>query len=255
MTISSETPDRELIAGFAKGLAVIEAFGTHRSPLTVGRAAELTGLSRAAARRCLRTLQQLGYAHSQGGRFALAPRALRLGQAYVTSNALPRVVQSIIEAVSQRVRHSMTVTVLDDTEVAVIARTLVHRALAGGMALGTRLPAYCSANGRILLSELPEAEVRAFLQRATLQKRTPHTRTAAADIIKEIRTARAQGYAINDQEVELGVRSIAMPVRNRQGTIISSISMSAPVKGSDRRYLLKLLPELEAARGRIVAAL
>jgi IclR family transcriptional regulator, pca regulon regulatory protein len=247
--------DRELIAGLAKGLAIIEAFETARASLTVSRAAELTGLSRAAARRCLRTLQKLGYAQAHDDQFALAPRTLRLSQAYVVSNALPRIVQPIIEAMSQRMRHSMTVSVLDGAEVTVIARTLVHRVLAGGMALGTRLPAYCSANGRIMLSELPETEVRSFLQNLKLQKRTPFTKTSIVEILKELRAVRTQGYAINDQEVELGVRSIAMPIRNRQGVIICAVSMAAPFEISDRRYLVKMLPDLEAARRRIMAAL
>ncbi len=247
--------DRETIAGLAKGLAVIEAFERQRAPLSLSRAAELAGLSRAAARRCLRTLVQLGYVHAEEDLFVLTPRALRLGQAYVASNALPRVVQSIIETVSQRVRHSITVTVLDDTDATVIARTLVHRSLAGGMALGTRLPGYCSGNGRVLMSELPDAELRAILQRTSLIRRTPHTKVDPVEIVNEVRLARTQGYAINDQEVELGVRTIAVPVRNRRGAIISSVSMSAPAEVSERRYLMKMLPELEAVRSRIVAAL
>jgi IclR family transcriptional regulator, pca regulon regulatory protein len=247
--------DRELIAGLAKGLAIIEAFETSRASLTVSEAAELAGLSRAAARRCLRTLQLLGYVEAENNKFKLTPRVLRLARAYVSSTPLPRVVQPIVEAMSQRLHHSMTVAVLDDIYVTVIARTLVHSTLSGGMALGTRLPSYCSANGRALLSELPEPKIKAFLQKAELQKLTPHTKTNVAEIIKELRTVRSEGYAINDQEVELGLRSIALPVRNRHGLIICSVSMSARAEDSDRTFLLKVLPELEAARRRITAAL
>jgi IclR family transcriptional regulator, pca regulon regulatory protein len=134
--------DRELIAGLAKGLAIIEAFDTSRASLTVSEAAELAGLSRAAARRCLRTLQLLGHVEAENNKFKLTPRVLRLARAYVSSTPLPRVVQPIVEAMSQQLHHSMTVAVLDDIYVTLIARTLVHSTLSGGMALGTRLPAY-----------------------------------------------------------------------------------------------------------------
>jgi IclR family pca regulon transcriptional regulator len=247
--------DSEQIAGLAKGLAIIEAFGHHRAPLSISRAAEIAGLSRAAARRCLRTLQKCGFVQFDNEHYQLTARALRLGQAYVASNPLPRLVQPIIETISQRGRHSMTVTVLDDTEAVVIARALVQRVLLGGMALGTRLPAYCSANGHVLLSELPEAMVRDILQRSDLRRRTPHTRVTVAEILRELRAVRAQGYAINDQEVERSVRSIAIPLRNRQGAIIASISVAAPSTVTDRRYLLKLLPDIEAVRTRIQGAL
>jgi IclR family transcriptional regulator, pca regulon regulatory protein len=247
--------DRELIAGLAKGLGIIEAFETSRASLTVSEAAELAGLSRAAARRCLRTLQLLGHVEAENNKFKLTPRVLRLARAYVASTPLPRVVQPIIEAMSQQLHHSMTVAVLDDIYVTIIARTLVHSTLSGGMALGTRLPAYCSANGRALLSDLPEPKVKAFLQRLELQKLTPYTKTNVAEIMKELRTTRSEGYAINDQEVELGLRSIALPVRSRHGAIICSVSMSARADASDRNFLLKMLPELEAARRRISTAL
>jgi IclR family transcriptional regulator, pca regulon regulatory protein len=247
--------DSELIAGLAKGLAIIEAFETSRASLTVSRAAELAGLSRAAARRCLRTLQLLGHVQAQNNQFMLTPRILRLAQAYIASNALPRVVQPIVEAMSHRIRHSMTVAVLDDIYATLIAHTLVHSTLSGGMVLGTRLPAYCSANGRAMLSGLPQLEVKTFLQKIDRRKLTPYTKTTIPEIIKELRSVQAQGYAINDQEVELGIRSIAVPVRDNRGNIICSVSMSARADISDRSDLLKMLPALEAVRQRITASL
>jgi IclR family pca regulon transcriptional regulator len=252
---NDQEADRERMAGLAKGLAVIAAFERERDALSVSRAAALAGLSRAAARRCLRTLQQLGYVTAAGDGYALTPRVLRLAQAYVASNPLARVVQPIVEATSQRLRHSMTVAVRDHMDAVVIARTLVQRALAGGMALGTRLPAYCSANGRILLSDLADADIARLLCTTALQKRTPHTKTDPAAILAEIGAIRRQGFAINDQEVELGVRSIAIPLRDRNGATIASVSLSVPADAGDRRHLIRLLPELEAARARISAAL
>ena len=131
--------NREYIAGLEKGLATIEAFSNGRERLSVTEAAESVGLSRAAARRCLLTLEHLGYAEYDGKYFRLAPRALRLGHAYISSNILARLVQPVIEATSERLGESMAAAVLDDTSTAVIARTAVRRSLSAGLAVGMRL--------------------------------------------------------------------------------------------------------------------
>ena len=247
--------DREYVAGLEKGLAVIEAFERRQSALTVTEASELAGLSRAAARRCLRTLQRLGYADSDGKYYRLAPSVLRLGHAYVTSNALPRFVQPIIEAASERTQRSMSVAVLDRGEVLVVARAHVRRSLESGLGTGSRLPAYCSANGRVLLSALADPDIARLLKGITLRRLTARTKVQPRDILKEIRAVRARGYATNEQEVEAGVRTIAVPICDRSGTIIASLSLSAPVGEPARDALVKLLPELQAARSRIEAAL
>jgi IclR family pca regulon transcriptional regulator len=245
----------EYIAGLEKGLAVIEAFGQRQSALTVTEASEVVGISRAAARRCLLTLQHLGYAEYDGKYYRLSPRVLRLGHAYVNSSPLPRFVQPIIEATSERTQRSMSVAVLDESEVLVIARALVRRSLSSGLGIGSRLPAYCSANGRALLSEWSDADIQRLLKQAPIRRLTAYTKTNGSDILKEIRAVRTQGYALNDQEVEIGVRTIAVPVRSRSGQIVASLSMSAPPEGSDSKNLIKLLPEVDAARSRIEATL
>jgi IclR family pca regulon transcriptional regulator len=247
--------DTEYIAGLEKGLAVIEAFSQQQPALTVTEASEAAGLSRAAARRCLLTLQRLGYAEYDGKYYRLLPRVLRLGHAYVNSSPLPRFVQPIIEATSERTQHSMSVAVLDEADVLVIARALVHRSLSSGLGVGSRLPAYCSANGRVLLSEWPDAEIQRLLVGATIRRLTGYTKISASDILKEIKVVRARGYALNDQEVEIGVRTIAVPIRSRSGQITASLSMSAPPEGADAKALIGMLPELDAARSRIEAVL
>lgn len=247
--------DTEYIAGLEKGLAVIEAFSQQQPALTVTEASEAAGLSRAAARRCLLTLQRLGYAEYDGKYYRLLPRVLRLGHAYVNSSPLPRFVQPIIEATSERTQHSMSVAVLDEADVLVIARALVHRSLSSGLGVGSRLPAYCSANGRILLSEWPDGDIQRMLVGATIRRLTAYTKTNASDILKEIKAVRTRGYALNDQEVEIGVRTIAVPIRSRSGQIAASLSMSAPPEGADAKGLIALLPELDAARSRIEAVL
>lgn len=247
--------DREYVAGLEKGLSVIEAFARRQSALTVTEASELAGISRAAARRCLRTLQRLGYADCDGKYYRLSPGVLRLGHAYVSSNSLPRFVQPIIEAVSEQTQRSMSVAVLDRGEVLVIARAHVRRSLESGLGIGSRLPAYCSANGRVLLAALADAEIARLLKATPLRRLTARTKVQPRDILKDIRAVRSLGYATNEQEVEVGVRTIAVPICDRSGTVVASLSLSAPVGEAARDALIKLLPELQAARSRIESAL
>jgi IclR family pca regulon transcriptional regulator len=254
-TKSIDPEDREYVAGLEKGLAVIEAFERSRSQLTVSEASNFAGISRAAARRCLRTLQQLGYAEFDGKYYGLLPGVLSLGHAYVVSNPLPRFVQPIIEAISEHTQRSVTVAVLSRSDVLVIARAHVHRSLASGLAIGARLPAHCSANGRILLSTLPDVQLERFFKHATLPALTAHTKVGLREVLKEIGLARTRGYATNEQEVELGVRTIAVPIRSRSGAVMASLSMSALVGDTSKNALMKLLPQLETARSRIESAL
>lgn len=247
--------DREYVAGLEKGLSVIEAFEQGQSALTISEASRLAHISRAAARRCLRTLEQLGYAESDGKYYQLLPRVLRLGHAYVNCSPLPRFVQPIIEATSEKTQRSMSVAAFDRGDVLVIARAHVRRSLASGLGIGSRLPAYCSANGRVLLSALSDAQIERLLKGMVLRRLTAHTKTNVRDILKEVRAVRVRGFATNDEEVELGVRTIAVPIHDRTGKIMASVSMSAPVGDSARDTLTKLLPQLQAARSRIERAL
>jgi IclR family pca regulon transcriptional regulator len=224
--------------------------------MTVTEAATMTGLARATARRCLRSLEHLGYAEYDGKYFSLTVRTLRLGSAYLSSHPLARTVQPIIEAASERARESVSVAVLDRTDVVIIARALVRRSLASGLSIGGRLPCYCSANGRILLSGFPDREIEALLKDVPRHKLTPHTRTGVPEIMREIRRTRAMGYAINDQEVELGLRSIAVPVRNRKDEIVASVSQQLSDPAVSLKELLKTaLPEIQRTRNRIASFL
>ena len=251
----TELIDREYVAGLEKGLAVIEAFGQRKSALTITEVSAAALMSRAAARRCLRTLHHLGYADFDGKYYRLASRVLRLGHAYLSSNTLPRFVQPVIEAASERTHRSISVAILDRTDVVVVARAHVHRSLADGIGIGSHLPAYCSANGRVLLSAFTDQKILSLFGRKPLPRLTAHTKTKSRDVLAEIKAVRTRGYATNEQEVELGVRTIAVPIRTRSGEIAASLSMSAPVGDFDRTGLIKLLPELDAARRRIEAVL
>lgn len=247
---------RERIAGLEKGLGIIEAFGAGRPRLTLSEAAQITGLSRASARRCLLTLEHLGYAQFDGKYFRLAPRVLRLGHAYLTSTPLPKVVQPVLETLSERSGESASVSILDGTDVVFIARSTTRRSLSVGVGVGTRLPAYCAATGRMILAAGTDAAAREALRAMPLRKLTPKTLTGLGELIEAIRAARAQGYAIGDEEIELGLRVIAVPVVDSAGRTIAAMSLAAQTKRMTREEMVeRLLPVLESGRRMLASAL
>jgi IclR family transcriptional regulator, pca regulon regulatory protein len=249
-------PEREQVAGLQKGLAIIEAFGTGQQRLTLSEAARLTGTSPAAARRCLRTLQGLGYVATDGRYFRLAPRVLRLGQAYVASNTLPRSVQPVLESLTEHTHESASVGILDDTEIVFIARSTARRSLSFGVGVGTRLPAYCAATGRVLLAAQPDRQVAQILARCKPTPLTPHTRIEPAQLMQAIRSAREHGYAISDEEIELGLRSIAVPLRDGAGATVAAMSLAVRTATMTREQAIeRLLPALEAARRSLAGVL
>jgi len=241
--------DKEYVAGLEKGLSIIEAFGIWNKPLTLSEAAEITGHSRASARRSLLTLQRLGYVESDGKYFRLAPRVLRLGHAYVTSNPLSRIVQPILEAISERTQESSSLAVQDGTEVVFVARAATRRSLSHGLGLGSRLPAYAAATGRVLLAALPKEEAKLLLKRSKRVQLTPRTRTGISEVMALLDEIRSQGYAVSNEELELGVRSIAVPIRDAEGRTVASMSMVASVSRHSLENMIDtLLPQLEGAR-------
>lgn len=247
---------REHIAGLEKGLAVIEAFGALRPRLTLSEAAQLAGLSRASARRCLLTLARLGYAQSDGRYYSLAPRVLRLGHAYLAASPLAKAVQPVLEAITERVHESSSVAILDGTDVVFIARATGRQSLSAGLSVGARLPAYAATTGRVLLAAGSDAEAAAVLKASTLRKVTPRTLTAPKELMNEIRRVRAQGYAIGDDQLELGLCIVAVPVRDRAGRTLAAMSLAARASRIPRKAMLaQLLPPLEAARRSLEATL
>lgn len=241
--------EREYVMGLEKGLAIIEAFGISKGPLTLTQAAEITGHTKAAVRRSLLTLCKLGYARQDGRSFQLAPRSLRLGYAFVASAALTKVAQPILEMTSERTHESASIAVLDSQDVVFVARSTHRRSLSSGLGVGARLPAYASATGRVLLSEQPTADVEFLLNRMMRPALTPHTLTGTQEIVKEIALVRSQGYAISDEELEIGLRSVAVPIRNGKGELIAAMSLSVSTSRMTRQEVIeKLLPELETAR-------
>ncbi|MFM0129283.1 IclR family transcriptional regulator domain-containing protein [Paraburkholderia sediminicola] len=242
--------------GLEKGLSIIEAFGMKKGPLTVTQAADITGHTKGSVRRSLLTLCRLGYATQDGYSFVLAPRALRLGYAYVVSDPLTKVAQPILEITSERTQESTSIAVLDLQDAVFVARSTHRRSLSSGLGVGSRLPAYCSATGRVLLSGRPPAEVRFMLNRMARPALTPHTLTTITSIMKEIEFVGRHGYAIIDEELEIGIRSIAVPIRNARGEMVAAMSLSVSTSRMTREGAVEhLLPELERARRHLAALL
>jgi len=217
---------RDLVAGLEKGLAVIEAFDQERPRLTISEVASRTGLTRAAARRYLLTLLHLGFVSQDRKMFALAPKVLRLGQSYLHSARLPRVVAPELRKLAHALKEACSAGVLDSADVICIAATSAGRVVSSSLQPGTRVPAYCTANGRILLAALAQDEVDAWIDRQHPNSLTPHTLTHPDRLRIEVARARAQGYACVDQEFELGLRTVAVPLKNYRGQVLAAMNVS-----------------------------
>jgi IclR family pca regulon transcriptional regulator len=217
---------RDLIAGLEKGLAVIEAFDQDRPRLTISEVAARCNLTRAAARRYLITLEYLGYVNSDRKMYALTPKVLRMGQSYMHSARLPRIVQPELHKLAYALKEASSAGVLDGNDVICIAATSAGRVVSSTLQPGTRVPAYCTANGRVLLSALPQAEVDAWIARQALEPLTPNTITLPERLRLEIARTRSQGYATVDQELELGLRTISVPLKNHRGEVLAAMNVS-----------------------------
>ncbi|WP_137919035.1 IclR family transcriptional regulator C-terminal domain-containing protein [Hydrogenophaga sp. 2FB] len=226
MTTTDETRNKDHMGGLKKGIRILEAFDSIHTRMTVTEAALRVGLSPASARRCLITLCELGYAQTDGKRYWLGHGALRLSYAYASSTKLPRLIQPVLDAMSERSRESASLAVLLDGAAVIAARSTARRTLRIGLVVGSRLPLYCSAAGRALLASLPESEAVAMLRGMERPKLTVNTVTDIDKLKKVLANVRQTGYAVCDEEIEIGVRSIAAPLFNTAGETVASVSIS-----------------------------
>ncbi|MEI4471137.1 IclR family transcriptional regulator domain-containing protein [Frigidibacter sp. MR17.24] len=239
----------DIIASLAKGLRVIEAFGSDHPRLSIAEAAERTGLDRATARRCLLTLHYEGYADYDGKFFTLTPRVLRLGMGALAALPLAQMVQPWLDQLSETIGQSCSVSILDTGtnggEIVYLARAAQRRVMSIGLLPGSRLPAHCTSMGRVLLAALPRPEAVAVIEASNLAPRTPRSLTAPEEILAEIDRVRAQGYAVIDQEVEIGLRSIAVPLLDARGRVVAALNsgMAATQEGA-AQLVETYLPEL-----------
>jgi len=225
--VSEERPrSADFVQSLERGLLVIRAFDSEHRELALSDVARISGLTRAAARRFLLTLEKLGYVTFTGGRFALTPRVLELGYAYLSSLSLPEVAQPHMEALVARVNESSSISVLDDTEVVYVARVPTRRIMSITLSVGTRLPAYATSMGRILLAALPDDELEARLGRIDLVPLSAHTITDPVVLRNVLERVRRQGWAAVDQELEEGLRSLAVPIHDANGTVVAALNVS-----------------------------
>jgi IclR family transcriptional regulator, pca regulon regulatory protein len=242
--------DAVFVQSLERGLMVIRALDSP-DPKALSEVARSTGLSRASARRFLLTLRQLGYVREAGGRFALTPRVLDLGYAYLSSLTLPEVAQPHLERLVARVHESSSVSVLDGDDVVYVARVPTRRIMSVTISVGTRFPAYATSMGRVLLADLPDEDVDARLGRADLRRLTVRTVATANDLRREIERVRRQGYALVDEELEEGLRSVAAPIRDGTGAVVAAINLPVQAARTSvavmRRDLLPPLQETAAA--------
>ncbi|MBO1906973.1 helix-turn-helix domain-containing protein [Microvirga sp. 3-52] len=246
--IEDQGGDRDFVASLEKGLLVIEAFDASRPRLTLSDVAKLTGITRAAARRYLLTLTRLNYADFDGRYFTLSPRILRLGYAYLSSASLSARVQPFLEQVSEATGESSSAAILDGDDIVYIARSATRRIMSIGLGVGSRLPAYCTSLGRAILAYQPEDVIAAYLRRVRLEARTPKTVTDKTEFRAVLEATRAQGYALVNEELEFGLRSIAVPVIQKSGQVTIALNLSAQagrVSADEMRE--RFLPSLSAA--------
>ncbi|MDE1175259.1 MAG: IclR family transcriptional regulator C-terminal domain-containing protein [Edaphobacter sp.] len=243
------TGDPNFMTSLARGLIVIQAFTQQNPQMTISQLSIRTGLSRAAVRRCLYTLTKLGFAGAEdGSRYSLRPRMLTLSHTYTASNTLSSAAQPILERMSATLRESFSVATLDGEDIVYVARSAVNRVMAVDLHIGSRLPAYCTSMGRILLAYLPPEQLEAYLARAVLTPHTTRTVVSVERLRMLLRTIRRNGYAICDQEYEVGLRSVAVPVFAPSGRAVATINLSgnAP-RISTLEMQTRFLPHLRNA--------
>jgi IclR family transcriptional regulator, pca regulon regulatory protein len=220
------TKTRDHVSGLANGLRAIEAFSSNHQLMTVADVAKRTGLTRAATRRYLLTLMAAGYAEFDGKRFQLTSRVLRFGHAYISSVPLPQIAQPIVEELGHKTEESIALSVLEGSESLTIASSAPRRIVGIFTRVGTHLPALSAATGRVVLADKSDEAIEQALRSAVIEKLTYKTKTSPDEIWDEIRRIRQMGYGLNDEEIEVGLRVIAVPVRNAAGVVVAALCVS-----------------------------
>lgn len=247
-----EAENRDLVGSLAKGLTVMEILAAHPSGLSLTEVADKAGLTRAGARRLLLTLVATGYATQDGRRFILSPRLIALARNWVSGASLWSFAEPFMREVSLTLGESCSAAILSGPDVVYVARVAGARIVSVGLHVGTRLPAYCTSMGRVLLSELGDDELSTLLASADIEAKTTKTLTDRAALTAAIRRVRADGYSIVDEELELGLRSIAVPIRDLSGRIVAAINVSTQsARTSVADMEQKFLPLLKDAASKI----
>lgn len=246
----------EVVRAFERGLRVLRSFDRARPQMTLAQVARAADLNRATARRLLLTLEAGGYVVRRGDQFRLTPRVLELGYAFLASYGVSDLAVPFLETLSEKVHESSSVAVLDAADVVYVARVPANRVMTVTIGIGSRFPAYRTSLGRVLLSGLSDGEVVDVWQRSNRRDPTPRTVDHVDALLRAVARVREQGFALVDQELELGVRSIAAPIRSRSGAIVAAMNVSTHVTRTTKSDLLAtFVPSLLEAADGLTAAL
>lgn len=251
---TERTQSRDFVQSLARGLTVITAFNADRPRQTLSEVARSTGLTRATARRFLHTLVELGYVDTAGTTFWLTPRVLDLGYSYLSAIPLSDLAQPHLEQLSARLDESSSVAVLDGHDIVYVGRVQVRRIMNIGITIGTRFPAFATAMGRVLLAALPADQLDAHLAGADVRALTPHSIGDEAALREELTAISGRGWALVDQELEPGLRSLAAPVHDRDGTVVAAINLSTHAARYSTPHLLTDLVPVVVETARALSA-
>lgn len=249
--IDALTGDPNFMTSLARGLAVIHAFQERKRHLTIAQISHRTEIPRASVRRCLHTLIRLGYASTDGRSYSLLPKVLTLGHAYLSSTPMAEAAQPMLDRLSERLNEACSMATLEGDEVLYVARSSIPlKLISTNLSIGSRLPAYCTSMGQILLAALDDAGLEEYLDNVTLQVRTSRTLHTVEALREVLLAIRERGWVISDQELELGLRSLAVPLRDPAGQVVAAVNVGTPVSRVTRRELeTRFLPVLlEASR-------
>jgi IclR family pca regulon transcriptional regulator len=242
----------DFVLSLARGLRIIESFEGRTEGQTVAEISRHTGLSRAVVRRFLITLELLGYVEAVGKLYRLRHRMLRLGLSYLSSNSLVAVAKPTLQRITEELDESSSICVLDGDEVLCVAGAVRKRLMSVGLSTGSRLPAYCSALGRVLLAGIPEKQFMAYVERVERRSLTRKTIVSRQEFVDEVRRVRSAGYSVIDEELEVGLRAIAVPILSSQGAVAAALSIGTQSSRiSVREMQARFLPVLKDYAGLI----
>lgn len=247
-SILFRTGDPDFMTSLARGIEVIRSFADTATGIRASDISKRTGLSRAVVRRCLYTLSEMGYVSHEDDGYYLKPKILSLSQTYFGSNSLPSIAQDFLERVKESTGESCSLSVLEGQDVIYVARSSARRIMAVSLGVGSRLPAYCTSLGRVLIAALPEANWDDHLDPQSIKAHTRHTQTSSDALKRILKETRQQGYALVDQELEIGLRSLAVPVRNHRNQVVASMNIGVQAGRVSKKQLLEnILPTLQSA--------
>jgi IclR family pca regulon transcriptional regulator len=253
-TSFDESPD--FVQSLARGLQVLRAFDHSLPQASLSEIAERTGLARAVVRRNLLTLQHLGYVSARGRQFLLTPRVLELGYSYLSSLGLGSLAQQPMQQLAEKVEESCSLSVLDGGDIVYVQRIPVRKVMSIALGIGARLPAFAASMGRVMLADLPAAALATWLREHKLRAFTPATLHTATALKAELNRVRAQGYSLVAQELELGLCSIAVPIRAGDGRVVAGLNVSMQYsEGVGERATQRVLPALRGAASAIERAI